>query len=58
MQLGADQEAAAGLTWFEPEDAFSMSLIRHGRLAPDVIFELMTPSPECSMPWSTGRIDR
>ena len=33
-------DAAAGLTRFEAENAFSLSLVRHGRLAPDVIWEL------------------
>src|SRR3954453_14532776 len=33
-------DAGAGLTRMEAENAFSLSLVRHGRLAPDVIWEL------------------
>jgi hypothetical protein len=33
-------DAAAGLTRVEAENAFSLSLVRHGRLAPDVLWEL------------------
>lgn len=33
-------DAAAGLTRYEAEGAFSLSLVRHGRVAPDVIWEL------------------
>ncbi len=33
-------DAAAGLTRYEAEGAFSLSLARHGRLQPDVIWEL------------------
>ena len=40
--LDAVLDAAAGLTRFEAENAFSLSLIRHGRVAPDVIWELKT----------------
>ena len=32
--------AAAGLTRVEAENAFSLSLVRHGRVAPDVLWEL------------------
>ena len=32
--LDAVLDAAAGLTRFEAENAFSLSLVRHGRLAP------------------------
>ena len=35
-------DAAAGLTRFEAEGAFSLSLVRHGRLAADVLWELKT----------------
>ena len=40
--LGAVLDAAAGLTRFEAENAFSLSLVRHGRLAADVLWELKT----------------
>jgi hypothetical protein len=33
-------DAAAGLTRYEAEGAFSLSLVRHRRVAPDVIWEL------------------
>lgn len=33
-------DAASGLTRYEVENAFSLSLVRHGRLAPDAIWEL------------------
>ena len=33
-------DAAAGLTRFESESAFSLSLVRHGRITPDNVFEL------------------
>jgi hypothetical protein len=33
-------EAAAGLTRYEAEGAFSLSIVRHGRLAPETIWEL------------------
>ena len=33
-------DAAAGLTRVEAENAFSLSLVRHGRLAPDVLWEI------------------
>jgi hypothetical protein len=38
--LGAVLDAAAGLTRVEAENAFSLSLVRHGRLAPDVLWEI------------------
>jgi len=38
--LGAVLDAAAGLTRVEAENAFSLSLIRHGRVTPDVLWEL------------------
>lgn len=38
--LEAVLEAAAGLTRVEAENAFSLSLVRHGRLAPEVLWEL------------------
>ena len=31
---------SAGLTRVEAENAFSLSLVRHGRLAPDVLWEI------------------
>ncbi|MEZ6126873.1 MAG: AAA family ATPase [Planctomycetaceae bacterium] len=34
--------AAAGLTRMEAENAFSLSLVRHGRVTPDAIWELKT----------------
>ena len=38
--LAAVLDAAAGLTRLEAENAFSLSLVRHGRLAPDVLWEI------------------
>ena len=38
--LDAVLDAAAGLTRMEAENAFSLSLVRHGRLAADVLWEL------------------
>jgi ATPase family associated with various cellular activities (AAA) len=38
--LSAVLDAAAGLTRVEAENAFSLSLVRHGRLAPDVLWEI------------------
>src|SRR3954452_1519393 len=38
--LVAVLDAAAGLTRVEAENAFSLSLVRHGRLAPEVLWEL------------------
>jgi hypothetical protein len=38
--LAAVLDAAAGLTRVEAENAFSLSLVRHGRLAPDVLWEI------------------
>ncbi|QEH32086.1 ATP-dependent zinc metalloprotease FtsH [Aquisphaera giovannonii] len=38
--LVAVLEAAAGLTRAEAENAFSLSLVRHGRVVPDVLWEL------------------
>jgi hypothetical protein len=38
--LVAVLDAAAGLTRVEAENAFSLSLVRHGRLAPGVLWEL------------------
>ena len=35
-------DAAAGLTRLEAENAFSLSLVRHGRITSDVIWELKT----------------
>jgi len=46
MPQGQDLErlldAAAGLTRFEAEGAFSLSLVRHGRLTPEAVWELKT----------------
>ena len=38
--LTAVLDAAAGLTRVEAENAFSLSLVRHGRLSPEVLWEL------------------
>ena len=38
--LDAVLDAAAGLTRVEAENAFSLSLVRYGRLAPDVLWEI------------------
>jgi ATPase family associated with various cellular activities (AAA) len=38
--LDAVFNAAAGLTRMEAENAFSLALVRHGRLAPDVLWEM------------------
>ncbi len=38
--LEAVLDASAGLTRVEAENAFSLSLVRHGRLAPDVLWEI------------------
>ena len=38
--LTAVLDAAAGLTRVEAENAFSLSLVRHNRVAPDVLWEL------------------
>jgi ATPase family associated with various cellular activities (AAA) len=38
--LGRVLDAAAGLTRYEAEGAYSLSLVRHGRLAPDALWEL------------------
>ena len=38
--LDAVLDAAAGLTRLEAENAFSLALVRHGRLAPGVLWEL------------------
>jgi len=37
--IGAVLDSAAGLTRYEAEGAFSLSLVRHGRLVPKSIFE-------------------
>jgi hypothetical protein len=37
-------DAAAGLTRYEAEGAFSLSLVRHGRLEPSTLWELKTQS--------------
>jgi len=39
-QLSAVLDAAAGLTRIEAESAFSLSLVRQGRLAPEALWEL------------------
>ncbi len=42
--LDAVLDAAAGLTRVEAENAFSLSLVRHGRLAPEVLWDLKAQS--------------
>ena len=39
-QLKTILDAAAGLTRLEAENAFSLSLVRHGRIEPDAVWEL------------------
>ena len=41
-QLDSVLDSAAGLTRYEAESAFSLSLVRHGRIAPEAIWELKT----------------
>jgi hypothetical protein len=41
-ELDAVLDAAAGLTRFEAEGAFSLSLVRHRRVAPEAIWDLKT----------------
>ncbi len=40
--LGRVLDAASGLTRMEAENAFSLSLVRHGKLAPETLWELKT----------------
>ena len=40
--LGTILDAAAGLTRAEAENAFSLSLVRHGRVVPETLWELKT----------------
>ena len=40
--LGTVLDAAAGLTRVEAENAFSLSLVRHGRVVPETLWELKT----------------
>lgn len=47
-QLNAVLDAAAGLTRYEAEGAFSLSLVRDGRLTPASIWELKTQAVEKS----------
>jgi hypothetical protein len=47
-QLDAILDAAAGLTRYEAEGAFSLSLVRDGRLTPESIWELKTQTVEKS----------
>ncbi len=42
QQLGTVLDAAAGLTRMEAENAFSLSLVRNGRVTPDAVWELKT----------------
>jgi hypothetical protein len=46
--LAAVLDAAAGLTRIEAENAFSLALVRHGRLTPDVLWELKGQSLKAS----------
>ncbi len=41
-ELATVLNAAAGLTRLEAENAFSLSLVRHGRITPDAVWELKT----------------
>src|SRR5918998_867305 len=41
-ELGLVLDAASGLTRMEAENAFSLSLVRHGKLAPESLWELKT----------------
>ena len=41
-ELGRVLDAAAGLTRFEAEGAYSLSLVRHGRVAAEPLWELKT----------------
>ncbi len=41
-------DAAAGLTRLESENAFSLSLLRHGKLTPEAIWELKTAALKAS----------
>jgi ATPase family associated with various cellular activities (AAA) len=40
--LGLVLDAAAGLTRMEAENAFSLSLVRHGKIVPETLWELKT----------------
>ncbi|MBD3673301.1 MAG: AAA family ATPase [Planctomycetaceae bacterium] len=42
QELETVLDAAAGLTRMEAENAFSLSLVRHGRVTPDAVWELKT----------------
>ena len=42
IELGTVLDAAAGLTRLEAENAFSLSLVRHGKITPDAVWELKT----------------
>ena len=46
--LSALLDASAGLTRWQAENAFSLSLVRHGRLSPPVMWELKAQSIEAS----------
>ena len=39
-ELNTELDAAAGLTRFEAEGAYSLSIVRHGNIRPDAIWEL------------------
>lgn len=44
LELDMVLDAAAGLTRYEAEGAFSLSLVRHGKLEPSTLWELKTQS--------------
>ena len=43
-------DAAAGLTRFEAEGAYSLSIVRHGNIRPDAIWELKSPNAKEKRP--------
>jgi hypothetical protein len=47
-ELAAVLDASAGLTRIEAENAFSLALVRHGRLRPEVIWELKSQALKAS----------
>src|SRR5215218_1930830 len=46
--LDAVLDAAAGLTRLEAENSFSLSLVRHGRLVPEVLWEIKSATLKAS----------
>ncbi|MFN3157689.1 MAG: AAA family ATPase [Rubinisphaera brasiliensis] len=59
QELQTALDAAAGLTRLEAENAFSLSLVRHGRVEPDAIWELKTQAlrKSGSLELHRGRVD-